>query len=314
MNARRVWLIFFVVSLVLLFGSMALPESMGDTPALIGGLGLVLAPVCLIGFIVCSVKAKRKPKIDSISSSTLTAQAKPAPASSPVPAPIPAPTTHSPALSQSVQSSKPFIPPQEHHGAFLGYSYDDVQLDTSSSNLASIQMIPPNTVLSFKRYDNDGRIELYNGDIFIGSMFDNKLRKMAFDFLRDPDRSAMAVLLCHDPVIIGLYFYISWNTFVRKLEQKPDVKTFKLVSNSNSKMQEAISDCYEGSVVDIAYDDDKEKYLVSCGFDDIGYMPAGYKRYAEEHENVEGRIYEIEEPLDDDEKYAVSIIVIPKNE
>jgi len=61
MNARRVWLIFFVVSLVLLFGSMALPESMGDTPTMIGGIGLVLAPVCLIGFIVCTIKAKRKP-------------------------------------------------------------------------------------------------------------------------------------------------------------------------------------------------------------------------------------------------------------
>ena len=314
MNARRVWLIFFVVSLVLLFGSMALPESMGDTPALIGGLGLVLAPVCLIGFIVCSVKAKRKSKIDSISSSALTAQTKPAPEPSPVSASIPVPTTHSPTPSRSVQTSKPFIPPQEHHGAFLGYSYDDVQLDTSSSNLTAIQRIPPNTVLSFKRYDDERRIELYSGDILIGSMFDNKLCSMAFDFLRDPDRSAMAVLLCPDPVTIGLYFYNSWDTFVRKIEKNPNAKTFKLVSNGNSAMQEAIADCNEGSLVDITFDHDKDKYLVSSGPDDIGYMPVGFKRYIEEHENVEGRIYEIEEPLDDDEKYTVSIIVIPEEE
>lgn len=311
---KRTWLICLIICVIVLFGSFALPKSMGDTPAMIGGLSMILILFSLIGYLVASIKARHKPKMDPALSAALSAQAKPAPAPGPAPAPASVPTTHSPIPSRSVQPSKPFLPPQEHHGAFLGYSYDDVQLDTSSSNLPAIQRIPPNTVLSFKRYDDERRIELYSGDILIGSMFDNKLCSMAFDFLRDPDRSAMAVLLCPDPVTIGLYFYNSWDTFVRKIEKNPNAKTFKLVSNGNSAMQEAIADCNEGSLVDITFDYDKDKYLVSSGPDDIGYMPAGFKRYIEEHENVEGRIYEIEEPLDDDEKYTVSIIVIPEKE
>lgn len=309
---KRTWLILFIVCVIAFFVSIALPASMGDTPAMVGGIAMILGLFFLIGFIVASIKAKHKPKMDPALSAALSAQTKRAPA--PAPAPASVPTTQPPIPSRSVQPSTPFIPPQEHHGAFLGYSYDDVQLDTSSSKLAAIQRIPPNTVLSFKRYDDEGRIELYSGDILIGSMFDNKLRSMAFDFLRDPDRSAMAVLLCPDPVTIGLYFYNSWDTFVRKIEKNPNAKTFKLVSNGNSAMQEAIADCNEGVLVDITFDHDKDKYLVSAGPDDIGYMPAGFKRYIEEHENVEGRIYEIEEPLDDDEKYIVSIIVIPEKE
>lgn len=309
---KRTWLIILIVCVVAFFVSIALPASMGDTPAMIGGISMILILFSLIGYLVSSIKARHKPKMDPALSAALSAQAKHAPAPAPVLAPASVPTTQSPIPSRSVQPSKPFIPPQEHHGAFLGYSYDDVQLDTSSSNLAAIQRIPPNTVLSFKRYDDEGRIELYSGDILIGSMFDNKLCSMAFDFLRDPDRSAMAVLLCPDPVTIGLYFYNSWDTFVRKIEKNPNAKTFKLVSNGNSAMQEAIAECNEGALVDITYDHDKDKYLVSSGPDDIGYMPAGFKRYIEEHENVEGRIYEIEEPLDDDEKYTVSIIVIPE--
>lgn len=311
---RRAWLILFFVCVIALFVSFALPSSMGETPAMIGGIAMIVGLSALIVFIVSGIKVKHKPKVDPALSAALSAQAKRAPAPAPAPAPASVPTTHSPTPSRSVQPSKPFIPPQEHHGAFLGYSYDDVQLDTSSSNLTAIQRIPPNTVLSFKRYDDERRIELYSGDILIGSMFDNKLCSMAFDFLRDPDRSAMAVLLCPDPVTIGLYFYNSWDTFVRKIEKNPNAKTFKLVSNGNSAMQEAIADCNEGSLVDITFDYDKDKYLVSSGPDDIGYMPAGFKRYIEEHENVEGRIYEIEEPLDDDEKYTVSIIVIPEKE
>lgn len=204
----------------------------------------------------------------------------------------------------------PFKPPKEHHGAYLSYTYDDVKVDTSAADYSLIQGIPVNTVLSFKRLD-DQQLELYSGYTLIGAMYDNRLRSMANDFLRDPDRSVMAVLLSSNPVVIGLYFYNSGAYFVRKMEQNENSKIYKLVSNANSEMQENISNCDEGAIVDFSFDDDKNKYLVSTGPYDIGYMPVSFNKYAEQYADVDGRIYEIDDSDDDDDKYVVSVIVIP---
>lgn len=211
------------------------------------------------------------------------------------------------------QPHKPFIVPNEYMGGILSYSYDDVQIEVAEQNMSRIYTVPDHTQLSFKRYDDDHRIELYKDDLLIGSMYDNKLLGMAFDFLKKPDKNVIAVLISSNPVTIGLYFYNPISSELKRMENVTDSKVFKLVSNRNNDMQESIESCEEGDSVDFDYDYDKEKYLVSAGPWDIGYMPSGFNSYKEKHQDVTGRIYEIVEPEDDDEKYSVSVIVIPEN-
>ena len=89
---KRTWLICLIICVIVLFVSFALPKSMGDTPAMIGGISMVLIPVFLIAFIVSTIKAKRKSNLDSLSSPSAPDQ----PVSIPTPvAPHPVTTTAS---------------------------------------------------------------------------------------------------------------------------------------------------------------------------------------------------------------------------
>ena len=97
---RRPWLILFFVCVIALFVSFALPSSMGDTPAMIGGIAMIVGLSALIVFIVSGIKAKHKPKVDPALTAALSAQYKPvkppapAPSADPVPqppAPVPEP-------------------------------------------------------------------------------------------------------------------------------------------------------------------------------------------------------------------------------
>lgn len=96
---RRAWLVLFIVCVVALFISFALPASMGDTPAMIGGIAMIIGLSSLIVYIVSGIKAKHKPKMDPALSAALSAQAKraPAPAPAPVQTPAPAPVPSAPA-------------------------------------------------------------------------------------------------------------------------------------------------------------------------------------------------------------------------
>lgn len=108
---KRVWLIILIVCVVTLFVSIALPASMGDTPAMIGGISIILILFSLIGYLVASIKARHKPKMDPALSAALSAQAKraPAPAPAPVqtPAPAPVPPNPAPVPSAPVPKAKP---------------------------------------------------------------------------------------------------------------------------------------------------------------------------------------------------------------
>lgn len=88
---KRTWLICLIVCVIVLFVSFALPKSMGDTPAMIGGIAMIVGLSALIVFIVSGIKAKRKPKIDPALASALASQSKPTPVSAPTPAPTSAP-------------------------------------------------------------------------------------------------------------------------------------------------------------------------------------------------------------------------------
>lgn len=108
---KRVWLICLIVCVIVLFGSFALPQSLGNTPAMIGGIALVLIPIFVIAFIVSGIKEKRKPKLDLSQAATLSSQDKPAPVTAQVPVqsvtiPTPTPEPVQPATVSPTSSAE----------------------------------------------------------------------------------------------------------------------------------------------------------------------------------------------------------------
>ena len=82
---RRPWLILYFVCVIVLFVSFALPSSMGETPAMIGGIAMIVGLSALIVFIVSGIKAKHKPKVDPALTAALSAQYKPVKPPAPAP-------------------------------------------------------------------------------------------------------------------------------------------------------------------------------------------------------------------------------------
>lgn len=101
---KRAWLICFIVSVIVLFGSFALPKSMGDTPAMIGGISMVLIVVFLIGFIVSAIRAKRKNVVDPAPTVAPTAQTKQTTA--PAPTHTTSAPTHEPAPRTTTKTER----------------------------------------------------------------------------------------------------------------------------------------------------------------------------------------------------------------
>ena len=97
---RRPWLILFFVCVIALFVSFALPSSMGETPAMIGGIAMIVGLSALIVFIVSGIKAKHRPKVDPALTAALSAQYKP------IKPPAPAPSDN-PALQPSAPAPAP---------------------------------------------------------------------------------------------------------------------------------------------------------------------------------------------------------------
>jgi len=119
---RRSWLILFIVCVIALFVSFALPSSMGETPAMIGGIAMIVGLSALIVFIASGIKVKHKPKVDPALSAALSAQAKPSPAR-PVPTsapssvvnPAPQPSAPAPAPKKATTTERIHVRGLDHY-------------------------------------------------------------------------------------------------------------------------------------------------------------------------------------------------------
>ena len=105
MNRRRFYMIGLILTIALFIVSMFMPETMGDTPALIGGIALVLIPVFLIALIVSGIRVKKRAKDDQAAPSAPPAVT-PAPTQQPDPIPSPAPET-APEVSNATPITDP---------------------------------------------------------------------------------------------------------------------------------------------------------------------------------------------------------------
>ena len=112
---RRAWLILFIVCVIILFVSFALPSSMGETPAMIGGIAMILGLSSLIVFIVSGIKAKHKPKIDPALSASMAAQSRPAPAPAPADNPAPQPPAPVPEPKKATTTERIHVRGLDHY-------------------------------------------------------------------------------------------------------------------------------------------------------------------------------------------------------
>ncbi len=162
-------------------------------------------------------------------------------------------------------------------------------------------------------------------DKVIGYLYKGTIQDMVHDFLnRDEKVKAQVQKIDGDSIEIKIFFCklknasenIITTTFVTKNVTLEKQKSFvvTLTSNKNEEMQDNISFCDIGDEVDIEYNFDKEQYLASQNFADIGYIPKSKTETIDELEQKGYEFYctisDIQE--NDDGKYIVKVEIQPQ--
>lgn len=184
------------------------------------------------------------------------------------------------------------------------YIYENVEIFTPKEipvdytptmlgEAVTLQQAPENP------HDNRAVVVLLDGKP-IGYLYRGKFQDMSNDFLaagRAIDVEIEGYNAGEGKIRVKLSF---------PYKHTPDIITGKLTGNSNNAMQDTISYTQEGETVDVEYDADKKKYLVTCG-DDIGYLPSAMAARLSEDEEYEGVVESVD--LSDAGKYAVVVSI-----
>lgn len=185
------------------------------------------------------------------------------------------------------------------------YIYEDVEIFTPKEmpvdykpaligETVTLQQAPENP------HDSRAVVALLNGRP-IGYLYRGKFQDMANDFLA----AGHAVDAEIEKYAAGegkIYLQLSF-----PYRRTPDIITAKLTGNGNESMQDAAATLSVGESVDIEYDMENDKYLVSCGADDIGYLPSSAAGRLSEDEEYEGVVESSE--LNDAGKYVVAVSI-----
>lgn len=157
------------------------------------------------------------------------------------------------------------------------YKYDDVPVyrpDASFSELFEYDSV--DVVLEPENpYDSKAVSFVFHGNT-IGYLNKGTLQDMIHDFLNRGDLvKAQVQKIESDKVYLKLFFCC------KRSELLPAVDSFsvKLVSNSKQEWQDNIALCSEGEEVDLEYDFEKDKYLVTSCNCEIGYIPESKTSY-----------------------------------
>lgn len=157
-----------------------------------------------------------------------------------------------------------------------------------------------------------GNVALIVNNQFIGTIGNAKLSEMVSDWLRRGE-PVFAVLTSYDDekytAAFDLYLYRDELKYL--LRRYPDAKRYKLAGNRRGDMQDHICHCERGEECEIEYDYDKEKYLVSAGFE-IGYLPAAAAKVVEEQGESNVAVYVAEVGSDDEGIDEVAVYLFPK--
>ena len=158
-----------------------------------------------------------------------------------------------------------------------------------------------------------GPVALIVGNQYVGTVGNRRIAEMISDWLRRGE-PVFAVVSSIDgeryTAAFDLYLYRDGLKYL--LHRFPDAKPYKLTGNRRGELQENISYCSVGDECTLEYDIDKEKYLVSAGASDIGYLPTAAAKIAEE-QGEDNLVTYVADTLSDDEGIdEVTVYLFPK--
>lgn len=193
--------------------------------------------------------------------------------------------------------------PAKIDGCEIAYQYEKVDVALSSG-------VDLNRIFGQRVTLGQNCIQ-YNGQT-IGRIANDKLSDMVNDWLKRGDPVYAVVSRINEGdyfAAIDLYFYR--NELQYLLRRYPDAKRYKLTGNRRGELQDNISYCSSGDKCSIYYDIEKEKYLVSDGAFDIGYLPAAASKIVEDQGESKFLCYIASIASDDDGVDEVLIYAFP---
>lgn len=158
-------------------------------------------------------------------------------------------------------------------------------------------------------YD-DKALALFHNRIKIGYLPKNQLQNMFYDF---NDKGGIVLAKISEKNIeknilrVALGFYSKPKNLIRVTGTTSKGVSFKLTGNTNEEMQNNIYLSSIGDSVDIDYDYEKDKFVVSC-LSIIGYIPASKNNYIESLKEYTAFIENIIE--NENSKYSIIITII----
>ena len=191
------------------------------------------------------------------------------------------------------------IPP-EINGKQIAYKYDDVQLISAGVHSSKIN---PSVKLTLK--ENNNKVEVYQGDLFLGTLPENRLSGMVHDWNIKGDPYLAYISYYSDAgekVEIYLVFY---NNKVERFTSKSDTKQMKLTGKP-----EEFHAAFVGAECEAEYDFEKEKYFVTYEGSVLGTLPAAATKYAEAHNISPENLRIIVTAIDYDDEKDRDIITV----
>lgn len=217
-----------------------------------------------------------------------------------------APTSH-----RSGPVNRPYSFDKNIPGLTLAYEYHDV--DVAMFEKSSIEKLFAGEMVFFRQEPENSHdpraIKIVSAGKKIGYLYKGRLQDMANDWI-DKEREYSVFIsqidMVNESIKIAIGFYKNKEYVIEEDEKEsdPTIKKFKLTGNKNKEMQDALVSASPGESVDVTYDYDKEKYLVST-YCDLGYMPTSAEKYLEE--NPECYIDEID--INENGKYEIVIAI-----
>lgn len=178
--------------------------------------------------------------------------------------------------------------PSKIDGLPLAYKYFDVNVCVISGQepdynaiIERLKVEPMITTLEIEadnQYDNKAVKVMFNSSK-LGYLYKGTIKDMAYDYIK----KERPIFSCLSSIDLDSYKMKMFIGFYYKKSYKNTV-SFKLTSNSNAEMQEALDLSSVGDELDFYYDVEKEKYCFS-NISDIGYAPASKNELLEEIED-----------------------------
>lgn len=197
------------------------------------------------------------------------------------------------------------------------YSYEDVSVCIITTDIIDYDKIELRDKIRFKqestnKYDENA-ITINVNDYKLGYVYKGKMQDMINDYLNKNYRIFATISKINEvenSIKYDIDFYPNVEeTDIEFTYEKDDYKKFKLIGNTNAEMQDNIYVMAVGDKVSVSYDVDKEKYLATSDFFEIGYMPKTFDKFIDDFPNssLEGFIENISE--NDNDKYVVSVCI-----